>query len=451
MRTDMKADIECCYDLQVPSMYKALGISGRSPLIDLPTLYWPESFPIDVMHLILEGIVPRTFAIWVEAAKSKSPIVEDLTGLGKDIKDCKYNVPAALARSPEDVCQNHNSYRAQNWFDFLQLFAHPLLDGRASPDVRKNMALLARIYSIATQEQISPADLGFMDRAVKEFVESYECLYTDPTVCTSNLHGLLHLPECIKNCGPAWAYWQFTMEKTCGNVVRLLQGKKLKDENLANAILLNEQINLLRWRNPGVRLSWEEVFLSRDANPRVGDVLDRIQTPSPFTNEQINAILEYFDIDRSSAQGHDMVNLLQQKAVHFRKYQANSEDIVSGKCATTGPSSRCRQYVNCQNINNEVFFGEVARIFSFHDQRREHNLALLHVFQDVQHSDDFYGRVQKLRSRDSYLVCIDVTDIDCAVGIISNTFIQSEYILNRNWVDCDPNSEMVYEDLLFIA
>ncbi|KAK9249723.1 hypothetical protein V1507DRAFT_469836 [Lipomyces tetrasporus] len=94
------------------------------------------------------------------------------------------------------------------------------------------------------------------------------------------------------------------------------------------------------------------------------------------------------------------------------------------------------------NINNERFFGEVARIFSFHDQIREHNLALLDVFQDVQHSDDFYGRVQKLRSRDSCLVCIDVTDIDCAVGIISNTFIQSEYILDRNWVDCNNAPEM---------
>ncbi|KAK9352806.1 hypothetical protein V1523DRAFT_412963 [Lipomyces doorenjongii] len=196
------------------------------------------------------------------------------------------------------------------------------------------------------------------------------------------------------------------MEKTCGNVVSLLQGKKLKDENLANAILLHEQINLLCWRNPNKCLSWEEVLLTQQVHPRVGEVLDRVKRPLSFTNEQIAAILQYFNIDPSSESGHDMINQLQQKAVHFRKYRANSEDTVSANCATTGPGSRCRQYVSCQTINNERFFGDVDRLFSFPDQRREHNLALLHVFQDVQYSDDFFGRVQKLRSRDSYLACM---------------------------------------------
>ncbi|KAK9364421.1 hypothetical protein V1509DRAFT_572913 [Lipomyces kononenkoae] len=96
MRTDMKEDIECCHKFQDPSMYKTFGISGRSPLVDVPTLYWPQSFPVDVMHLILEGIVPRTFDIWLEAGKkmrnaaesSEKAPVEDLAGLGADIKGC---------------------------------------------------------------------------------------------------------------------------------------------------------------------------------------------------------------------------------------------------------------------------------------------------------------------------------------------------------------------------
>ncbi|KAK9327367.1 hypothetical protein V1520DRAFT_283585, partial [Lipomyces starkeyi] len=140
MRSNMKEDIELCHQIQDNCTYKALGISGRSPLVDFPTLYWPQS-----MHLILEGIVPRTFNIWVEAGKQKKktaeseplelgcsakPPVDDLAGLGADIKKCAPEVPAALARCPEDVYVHHQSYRAQNWFDFLQLFVHPLLAGR---------------------------------------------------------------------------------------------------------------------------------------------------------------------------------------------------------------------------------------------------------------------------------------------------------------------------------
>ncbi|KAK9327864.1 hypothetical protein V1520DRAFT_253423, partial [Lipomyces starkeyi] len=138
MRSNMKEDIELCHQIQDNCTYKALGISGRSPLVDFPTLYWPQSFPVDVMHLILEGIVPRTFNIWVEAGKQKKktaeseplefgcsakPPVDDLAGLGADIKNCAPEVPAALAGCPEDVYVHHRSYRAQNWFDFLQLLS----------------------------------------------------------------------------------------------------------------------------------------------------------------------------------------------------------------------------------------------------------------------------------------------------------------------------------------
>ncbi|KAK9371614.1 uncharacterized protein V1513DRAFT_386497 [Lipomyces chichibuensis] len=137
LRKSMKEDIEDCHRLQDPTLYQTLGISSRSPLLDVRTLHWPESFPIDVMHLVLEGIVPRTFVRWVEMAK---PTKLHLAGLGADIKESGSEVPAALSPSPEDVYRHYRSYRAQNWFDFLQLFVHPLLDGRASIEVRKNIA-----------------------------------------------------------------------------------------------------------------------------------------------------------------------------------------------------------------------------------------------------------------------------------------------------------------------
>jgi hypothetical protein len=130
-------------------------------LIDVITLYWPQSLPVEVMHLILEGVVPRKFEILAQG-----------------------------------IFQHYRSYRAQNWFDFFELFP------------------------------FSQDDILFLDRAVREFVEFYENLYSDPTPS-------LHVGDCIKNCSPAWGYWQFTMEKTCGNVVSGMQGKKHKDESVS--------------------------------------------------------------------------------------------------------------------------------------------------------------------------------------------------------------------------
>ncbi|KAK9427243.1 hypothetical protein V1505DRAFT_358989, partial [Lipomyces doorenjongii] len=280
MRSNMKEDIELCHQIQDNCTYKALGISGRSPLVDFPTLYWPQSFPVDVMHLILEGIRERSTSGLKRASKrrktaeseplefgcSAKPPVDDLAGLGADIKKCAPEVPAALAPCPEDVYVHHRSYRAQNWFDFLQLFVHPLLAGRASMELRTSMALLARIYAVATQQEISHEDLRWLARAARDFVESYEHLYTQ-----------------IQRCGPAWGYWQFTMEKTCGNVVGWLRGKKLKDENLANAILLNEQVSLLQWINPDVCLTWEAMFMRKQVGSSVPTFSDQVKRAPVFT------------------------------------------------------------------------------------------------------------------------------------------------------------------------
>ncbi|KAK9348146.1 hypothetical protein V1522DRAFT_346743 [Lipomyces starkeyi] len=112
LRNDMKGDIEACNQQQDPALYRELGISGRSPLVDLNTLYWPQSFPTSKRGQELRHGTSQL-------GQLAKPLVEDLAGLGADIKESAREVPAALARSPENIYQHYRSYRAHNWFDFL--------------------------------------------------------------------------------------------------------------------------------------------------------------------------------------------------------------------------------------------------------------------------------------------------------------------------------------------
>ncbi|KAK9433305.1 hypothetical protein V1505DRAFT_362282 [Lipomyces doorenjongii] len=89
---------------------------------------------------------------------------------------------------------------------------------------------------------------------------------------SSTLHGVLHLAECIKNCGPTWVYWQFTIKITCGNLVSSMKGKSRLDEDLANNILLNEKMNMLRWANPSMALTWEEEIYGSNGDIVVGSL-----------------------------------------------------------------------------------------------------------------------------------------------------------------------------------
>ncbi|KAK9353470.1 hypothetical protein V1523DRAFT_440204 [Lipomyces doorenjongii] len=302
-------------------------------------------------------------------------------------------------------------------------------------EVRTSMALLARIYAVATQQEISHEDLRWLAGAVRDFMESYEHLYTDPTVCTSNLHGILHLAECIRSCGPAWGHWQFTMEKTCGNVVGWLRGKKLKDENLANAILLNEQVSLLQWINP------DAMFMRKQVGSSVPTFSDQVKRAPVFTTEQVTALLDYLSSQSGSAVGHELVRQPLKESVEYRKYCPNSEDMVTSSLESSGSQGRCRRYVRCLNDKRQRFFGEIDRFFSFQWPRRIQHLALIKVFENVRYSEDedgLYGRVQELRDRSICLACIPVSEIECTVGIIANRFTHREYILDRNWIDFDP-------------
>ncbi|KAK9249620.1 hypothetical protein V1507DRAFT_368926, partial [Lipomyces tetrasporus] len=51
-RSSLRQGIEDVCKINQKSVFKKFGISGGSPLLDVPTLYWPESFPTDIMHLI---------------------------------------------------------------------------------------------------------------------------------------------------------------------------------------------------------------------------------------------------------------------------------------------------------------------------------------------------------------------------------------------------------------
>src|SRR6266511_682185 len=45
-------------------MHLILGIKGRSILFDLKSIEFPRSFPIDIMHLFFENVVPQMFKLW---------------------------------------------------------------------------------------------------------------------------------------------------------------------------------------------------------------------------------------------------------------------------------------------------------------------------------------------------------------------------------------------------
>ena len=58
-----------------------------------------------------------------------------------------------------------------------------------------------------------------------------------------SFHYLLHISECIKDCGPCWSFWQYPMERLCGILVPLVHSRLHSYKSLTNNILLSERFN----------------------------------------------------------------------------------------------------------------------------------------------------------------------------------------------------------------
>ena len=66
--------------------------------------------------------------------------------------------------------------------------------------------------------------------------------------CTLTIHGLLHLAQGIRDCGPVWTTWTFSMERFCGMLQHNLHSRVHPWSNLNKNLLYSiyrEQLAVL--------------------------------------------------------------------------------------------------------------------------------------------------------------------------------------------------------------
>ena len=66
------------------------------------------------------------------------------------------------------------------------------------------------------------------------------------SVCPLVIHGLLHVIDGIRLCGPIWVTWTFYMERFCGILKSALRSRKRPFANLNARIMRSSCISLLR-------------------------------------------------------------------------------------------------------------------------------------------------------------------------------------------------------------
>jgi hypothetical protein len=217
------------------------GIVKRSILQDINTLSFPESFPPDLMHCVLQNIMPKIFNLFggtkkaersaakvadeeyrkraerewgVEAVAEKAAtatakyLATDLPStlpdrvwdeVGKTQDESRRTIPTLLGQGPRPINTRWKGYKAMEWEAFLirdglSLLSH--LDLQYEQNLL-NFQVLRSIYVAATSKRLSKADITRLRSDCIAFVRKFEELYykcpSQLNNCLLNVHSLLHL------------------------------------------------------------------------------------------------------------------------------------------------------------------------------------------------------------------------------------------------------------------
>lgn len=239
---------------------KLYGINGLSFLRNIFTLNFPKSFGLDVMHLF-SNVSKAMWNLWTGNLLPE-PLFDTpedsyiLTKtqqeeIGKEMVESSRNVPVSVSRTPRDISKYKNSFKAVDWFEFTTIYSCPLLYGRLPQHALISWQFYVDAVRIALKTRLSVADIEKMEQLFESFIETTEAIYyqglqENLSICTSQLHSLLHVGLTIRALGPTFVTWQFGLERFAGKIEPLTTSKSQLNVSLYNGLEMLEQLRYVR-------------------------------------------------------------------------------------------------------------------------------------------------------------------------------------------------------------
>ncbi|TEB21275.1 hypothetical protein FA13DRAFT_1643122, partial [Coprinellus micaceus] len=130
---------------------------------------------------------------------------------------------------------HRSGFTAESYcFWFCYLFPVLLWNRFQQQKYYQHGCLLVKIMKRCLQFSITEKELDELEADIIEWVRKYEsciCRYyyqykeARLATCLLTVHGLLHIVDIIRNCGPSWTTWTFFMERFCRALKRALSSK----------------------------------------------------------------------------------------------------------------------------------------------------------------------------------------------------------------------------------
>lgn len=97
---------------------------------------------------------------------------------------------------------------------------------------------------------ISPTEFRKASDNLHEFVKKFEVLYGKETM-VYNVHLILHLAKCVEDCGPLWAFSNFSFKSNNGYLSKHVKGTTDVEYQILSKYFYNSVLEKLKNSNNG--------------------------------------------------------------------------------------------------------------------------------------------------------------------------------------------------------
>ncbi|XP_058461953.1 uncharacterized protein LOC131436962 [Malaya genurostris] len=241
------------------------------------------------------------------------------------------------SRSPRKMI-NKKTWKANEWQNWLLLYCSVCLKGFLPKKYVNHFQLLVLAIEKLLNTNVTEQDILESGKLLNVVVEDCEILYGIDEM-KYNVHLLLHIPSCLSNFGPLWAFSLFCFEDMNGVLKKFIKGPKQPVIQIARRCLLaqkRETIDLKSIRNDKVREFCESF---NNYNRKISCINNdiNIKNHESALNEQI---------PQSSFEEHNFLIRNRYTFKPVKKSTSNSDDAAF-----------------TMNVKGDIIYGVIQRIY----------------------------------------------------------------------------------------
>lgn len=235
---------------------------GEQTLLETLNVGMVTQVPLDPMHLLDEGVMARMLqSIFFKGTCASAQLRNGAKELVDTINmSLAAYIPAEFERQPRSILQELSRWKASEFRLFLNYTGCVVLKDYLGPDLYNHFLLLFTAIRFLACPATHLVNADVSQRLLEEFVADYPRIY-NPTEVVSNVHGLLHIVDDVRQFGPLYSFSAYKYENHMREVRKLVKKPNRVLQQIHNRL--------------------EEIEFINDTNRNVGFV----GNPQPYDND----------------------------------------------------------------------------------------------------------------------------------------------------------------------